>query len=123
MFTPFDRQRDTRVVHKTGYGIESIFKCTPITKPWGDHIALLSSCPPPSTSDFTHPPSFEMADPQLVPELGQLIDNEKAFENTSTSVAASQMRNALNNLADTVTEPEMKKVRQKHYKLWLLDLT
>ncbi len=35
---------------------------------------------------------------------------EKAFENTSTSVAASQMRNALNNLADTVSDPEQKKV-------------
>jgi UTP--glucose-1-phosphate uridylyltransferase len=34
-----------------------------------------------------------------------------AFENTSTSVAASQMRNALNNLADTVKDPEEKKVQ------------
>jgi UTP--glucose-1-phosphate uridylyltransferase len=33
-----------------------------------------------------------------------------AFENTSTSVAASQMRNALNNLADTVKDPEEKKL-------------
>ncbi|KAI9808898.1 MAG: UTP-glucose-1-phosphate uridylyltransferase [Phylliscum demangeonii] len=33
-----------------------------------------------------------------------------AFENTSTSVAASQMRNALNNLADTVKDPEVKKL-------------
>merc|ERR1712093_959131 len=32
-----------------------------------------------------------------------------AFENTSTSVAASQMRNALNNLADTVNDPAEKK--------------
>ncbi|KAL6252854.1 UTP-glucose-1-phosphate uridylyltransferase [Rhinocladiella similis] len=32
-----------------------------------------------------------------------------AFENTSTNVAASQMRNALNNLADTVTDPAEKK--------------
>ncbi|KAK5122929.1 putative UTP--glucose-1-phosphate uridylyltransferase [Meristemomyces frigidus] len=31
-----------------------------------------------------------------------------AFENTSTSVAASQMRNALNNLADTVKDPKEK---------------
>jgi hypothetical protein len=37
--------------------------------------------------------------------------NKQAFENTSTSVAASQMRNALNNLADTVTDAEDKKVR------------
>ncbi|KUJ22764.1 UTP-glucose-1-phosphate uridylyltransferase [Mollisia scopiformis] len=33
-----------------------------------------------------------------------------AFENTSTSVAASQMRNALNNLADTVEDPAEKKL-------------
>ncbi|GLI81186.1 UTP-glucose-1-phosphate uridylyltransferase [Penicillium ochrochloron] len=32
-----------------------------------------------------------------------------AFENASTSVAASQMRNALNALADSVTEPKEKK--------------
>lgn len=32
-----------------------------------------------------------------------------AFENTSTNVAASQMRNALNNLIDTVKEPSEKK--------------
>jgi hypothetical protein len=38
-------------------------------------------------------------------------DDKQAFENTSTSVAASQMRNALNNLADTVTDSEDKKVR------------
>jgi UTP--glucose-1-phosphate uridylyltransferase len=46
-----------------------------------------------------------------LPELAKLINDDKAFENTSTSVAASQMRNALNNLADTVTDPEQKKVR------------
>jgi len=34
----------------------------------------------------------------------------QAFENTSTNVAASQMRNALNKLADTVTDPAEKKV-------------
>lgn len=37
--------------------------------------------------------------------------NDQAFENTSTSVAASQMRNALNNLADTVKDPKEKQVR------------
>jgi UTP--glucose-1-phosphate uridylyltransferase len=41
----------------------------------------------------------------------KLMSAEKAFENTSTSVAASQMRNALNNLADTVKDPEEKKVQ------------
>jgi UTP--glucose-1-phosphate uridylyltransferase len=45
-----------------------------------------------------------------MPDLAKLINDDKAFENTSTSVAASQMRNALNNLADTVTDPEEKKV-------------
>ena len=34
------------------------------------------------------------------------------FENTSTSVAASQMRNALNQLADTVTDASEKEVRR-----------
>jgi UTP--glucose-1-phosphate uridylyltransferase len=43
-------------------------------------------------------------------ELAKLIDEDKAFENTSTNVAASQMRNALNSLADTVTDTEQKKV-------------
>ncbi|KAF5719666.1 utp-glucose-1-phosphate uridylyltransferase [Fusarium mundagurra] len=32
-----------------------------------------------------------------------------AFENTSTNVAAAQMRNALTNLAETVKDPEQKK--------------
>ena len=48
--------------------------------------------------------------PPYVGEGVELIFNIKAFENTSTSVAASQMRNALNNLADTVTDKEEKKV-------------
>ena len=39
------------------------------------------------------------------------ISHDQAFENTSTSVAASQMRNALNALADTVKDPKEKKVR------------
>jgi len=33
-----------------------------------------------------------------------------AFENTSTNVAASQMRNALNQLADTVKDTKEKQV-------------
>jgi UTP--glucose-1-phosphate uridylyltransferase len=37
-------------------------------------------------------------------------DHVQAFENTSTNVAAAQMRNALTNLADTVKDPEQKKV-------------
>lgn len=43
-------------------------------------------------------------------QVNKLTDHHKAFENTSTSVAASQMRNALNNLADSVTDAEEKKV-------------
>jgi UTP--glucose-1-phosphate uridylyltransferase len=46
----------------------------------------------------------------------KLINHDKAFENTSTSVAASQMRNALNQLADTVKDPEEKKVRIQYYR-------
>ena len=34
----------------------------------------------------------------------------QAFENTSTNVAASQMRNALNQLADTVKDAKEKQV-------------
>lgn len=33
----------------------------------------------------------------------------QAFENTSTNVAAAQMRNALTNLAESVKDPEQKK--------------
>ena len=40
----------------------------------------------------------------------KLSVHSQAFENTSTSIAASQMRNALNNLTDTVKDPEQKKV-------------
>lgn len=35
----------------------------------------------------------------------------QAFDSQSTNVAAGQMRNALNNLADTVKDPATKKVR------------
>lgn len=38
-----------------------------------------------------------------------ILNSRQAFENTSTNVAASQMRNALNNLADTVRDPQEKK--------------
>ena len=46
--------------------------------------------------------------------LDSIINNmleQKAFENTSTNVAATQMRNALNNLANTVKDVDEKKVR------------
>lgn len=38
------------------------------------------------------------------------LTEEKAFENASTSVAAAQMRNNLTELAETVKDPEEKKV-------------
>jgi UTP--glucose-1-phosphate uridylyltransferase len=62
---------------------------------------------PSSLSEVSTPPT---AAPTLQ-ELAELIAAEKAFENTSTNVAASQMRNALNSLADTVKDEEQKKVR------------
>jgi UTP--glucose-1-phosphate uridylyltransferase len=40
----------------------------------------------------------------------KLTSIAQAFENTSTNVAAAQMRNALTNLAETVEDPEQKKV-------------
>lgn len=40
----------------------------------------------------------------------ELIHHTQAFENTSTNVAAAQMRNALTNLAETVEDPKEKKV-------------
>jgi len=42
-------------------------------------------------------------------ELTRVVN--QAFENTSTSIAAAQMRNALTQLAETVKDPEQKKVR------------
>jgi hypothetical protein len=70
-----------------------------------------TSTEPPSlptmASESSPPPPPEKVDGAA---LSKLINHDKAFENTSTSVAASQMRNALNNLADTVTDPEEKKV-------------
>lgn len=40
----------------------------------------------------------------------ELTEHSQAFENTSTNVAAAQMRNSLTNLAETVEDPEQKKV-------------
>lgn len=39
----------------------------------------------------------------------QLTKLAQAFENTSTNVAAAQMRNALTNLAESVEDPKQKK--------------
>lgn len=41
----------------------------------------------------------------------ELTECTQAFENTSTNVAAAQMRNSLTNLAETVEDPQQKKVR------------
>ncbi len=40
----------------------------------------------------------------------QITNHAQAFENTSTNVAAAQMRNALTNLAESVEDPKQKKV-------------
>ena len=53
---------------------------------------------------------FAIPSTPTLQEFAKLTCADQAFENTSTSVAASQMRNALNNLADTVTDPDEKKV-------------
>jgi hypothetical protein len=41
--------------------------------------------------------------------VANIIGDTQAFENTSTSVAAAQMRNRLTQLAETVKDPEQKK--------------
>lgn len=66
-----------------------------------------------TVSDVASPPLTPLPKNPTLQEIAQLIEtnHDQAFENTSTSVAASQMRNALNNLADTVEDPEEKKVR------------
>lgn len=43
------------------------------------------------------------------PKLTSMASGQQAFENTSTSVAAGQMRNALNSLADSCDDPEDKR--------------
>lgn len=59
---------------------------------------------------FIPEPQDSSTPPAIDPLATTKLTNIQAFENTSTSVAASQMRNALNNLADTVEDPEEKKV-------------
>lgn len=48
----------------------------------------------------------------------RLTEPLQAFENTSTNIAAAQMRNALTSLAETVKEPEQKRVRIHRLGLW-----
>lgn len=50
---------------------------------------------------------------QAMPELPLTECTKQAFENTSTSIAASQMRNHLNKLSDTVSDEQEKKVRSR----------
>ena len=38
----------------------------------------------------------------------------QAFENTSTNIAAAQMRNALTSLSETVKDPDEKKVSRRN---------
>lgn len=38
----------------------------------------------------------------------------QAFENTSTNIAAAQMRNALTSLSETVKDPDEKKVSRQN---------
>ncbi|KIW81346.1 hypothetical protein AYO20_09303 [Fonsecaea nubica] len=63
--------------------------------------------PPPielRTSSLSPNSIHHLPDPLLIKSPAM-----QAFENTSTNVAASQMRNALNSLADTVKDPAEKK--------------
>lgn len=67
--------------------------------------------PPAAKADATIDKiAFPIPEKPSLHDLAKLISDDQAFENTSTSVAASQMRNALNNLADTVEDPTEKKV-------------
>lgn len=47
---------------------------------------------------------------ELMRKQRSLTDFGKAFENTSTNIAAAQMRNSLTGLAESVADPEQKKV-------------
>jgi hypothetical protein len=60
-------------------------------------------------SEKPSPPDAELRKPSLQ-ECAELICHDQAFENTSTSVAASQMRNALTALADTCKDESQKEV-------------
>ncbi|OAA48681.1 UTP-glucose-1-phosphate uridylyltransferase [Metarhizium rileyi] len=75
------------------------YRFTPI-----QHTFVFLNCEP-NSPHFTMPYTlFRPGDKQLT-SLTQ-----KAFENTSTNVAAAQMRNALTNLAESVEDPNDKKL-------------
>ena len=63
-----------------------------------------------------HDPMEHKESPWIQAGIDSAINtnDDKAFENTSTNIAASQMRNALNELADTVSDPKIKKVCPGH---------
>jgi hypothetical protein len=83
-----------------------------VEHPIHNHPAFRGPLPPEILPSPLTNLSLPLFAPALeLPPFTMLMDGDKAFENTSTSVAASQMRNALNNLADTVSDPEEKKVR------------
>lgn len=54
---------------------------------------------------------------KAISELSLTECSKQAFENTSTSIAASQMRNHLNKLSDTVSDEQEKKVWPRHPQL------
>jgi len=117
--------RDTLHHKSKSYPKTLLFGFTPPTPPpLSAHPAFQaasdnmnsSSLVSPDTPNHVEDPASRPAIPLPVPaeptlrDVATLIQYEQAFENTSTSVAASQMRNALNNLADTVQDPDEKKV-------------
>lgn len=75
------------------------------------NLSTGTSAPSLNHTEYDVPTPLPIPEHPTLREIAKLIDHDQAFENTSTSVAASQMRNALNNLADTVEDPTEKKVR------------
>lgn len=65
------------------------------------HTHLYHLCRIPWTRSFQHLPDLQPEHP--------LTMFPQAFENTSTNIAAAQMRNSLTALAETVKDPQQKK--------------
>jgi hypothetical protein len=107
-------------LHLNREDLQSDFKfhpyIQPLEPPEGEHPSFRDSSlsKPPTPAIIPDHTMSNPGDPDLA-DLARLISYDKAFENTSTSVAASQMRNALNNLADTVKDAEHKKVRSSSF--------
>lgn len=94
-------------LHHQSPGVNIQYDCTfDLNSPLNELHPALSLKPQPPR--FAIPPTMKSL------SSDRLTSNHQAFENTSTSVAASQMRNALNSLADTVSDPEEKKVYFGH---------